>query len=129
MKQYLYPFSAMVDQQSLKTALLLNAVDPSIGGVLIRGHKGTGKSTAARALAQLLPDIRVVKDSPFNSSAGRYIRAERITPQERNFRIAVDATLRQAALRQAREGGKRKGSLSVKVDDFRKSGQQRHWRS
>jgi magnesium chelatase subunit D len=66
MKQYLYPFSAIVDQKALKTALLLNAVDPSIGGVLIRGHKGTGKSTAARALAQLLPDIKAVKDSPFN---------------------------------------------------------------
>ncbi len=67
MKQYQYPFSAIVEQKALKTALLLNAVDPSIGGVLIRGHKGTGKSTAARALAQLLPFIEVLKDSPFNS--------------------------------------------------------------
>ncbi len=66
MRHYLYPFSAIVDQNALKTALLLNAVDPSIGGVLIRGHKGTGKSTAARALAQLLPDIKVAKDNPFN---------------------------------------------------------------
>jgi magnesium chelatase subunit D len=67
MKQYLYPFSAIAGQNALKTALLLNAVDPSIGGVLIRGHKGTGKSTAARALAQLLPYIEVLEDCPFNS--------------------------------------------------------------
>ena len=66
MKQLLYPFSAIVEQEALKTALLLNAVDPSIGGVLIQGHKGTGKSTAARALAQLLPHIEVSEDSPFN---------------------------------------------------------------
>jgi magnesium chelatase subunit D len=66
MRQYRYPFSAIVEQQALKTALLLNAVDPSIGGVLIQGHKGTGKSTAARALAQLLPFIEVIEDSPFN---------------------------------------------------------------
>lgn len=67
MKQHLYPFSAIVEQKALKTALLLNAVDPSIGGLLIQGHKGTGKSTAARALAQLLPDIEVLENSPFNS--------------------------------------------------------------
>ena len=67
MRRFLYPFSAIVEQEALKTALLLNAVDPSIGGVLIQGHKGTGKSTAARALAQLLPYIKVLEDSPFNS--------------------------------------------------------------
>ncbi len=67
MKRFQYPFSAIVEQETLKTALLLNAVDPSIGGVLVLGHKGTGKSTAARALAHLLPDIEVLEDSPFNS--------------------------------------------------------------
>ena len=49
----------------MRSALLLNAVDPSIGGVLISGHKGTGKSTAVRALAQLLPHINVVEDCPY----------------------------------------------------------------
>ncbi len=56
----LYPFSAIVGQEDLKLALLLNAVSPEVGGILVRGEKGTAKSTAARALAGLLPPIRVV---------------------------------------------------------------------
>jgi len=60
-----YPFSALVGQESLRTALLLGAIDPSLGGVLIRGEKGTAKSTAARALARLLPPVRVVPGCPF----------------------------------------------------------------
>lgn len=55
-----YPFSAIVGQDEMKLALILNAVDPSIGGVLIMGHRGTGKSTAVRGLADLLPEIKVV---------------------------------------------------------------------
>jgi Mg-chelatase subunit ChlI len=55
----IYSFSAIVAQDATRVALLLNAVDPRIGGILIRGPKGTGKSTAARALGQLLPDISV----------------------------------------------------------------------
>ena len=51
----IYPFSALVGQDHMKNALLYNAVDPSIGGVLIRGEKGTGKSTAVRAMAEILP--------------------------------------------------------------------------
>lgn len=61
-----YPFSAIIGQDAMKAALLLNAVDPSIGGVLIRGQKGTGKSTAARALAALLPEIEVVSGCPYH---------------------------------------------------------------
>jgi len=60
-----YPFAALVGQEQLKTALLLNAVYPAIGGVLIRGEKGTAKSTAARSLAALLPPQRVVEGCPF----------------------------------------------------------------
>ncbi|MBN1902875.1 ATP-binding protein [Candidatus Sumerlaeota bacterium] len=67
MKRILFPFSALVNQEEMKTALLLVAVDPSIGGVLISGHKGAGKSTAVRALAGILPAIRVVKGCPYNS--------------------------------------------------------------
>src|SRR5687767_2795357 len=55
-----YPFSAIVGQDEMKLALMLNAVDPSIGGVLIMGHRGTGKSTAVRGLAELLPEIKLV---------------------------------------------------------------------
>ncbi len=63
-----FPFSAIVGQELLKTALLVNAVDPSVGGVLIRGEKGTGKSTAVRALAALLPEISVVEGCPYHCS-------------------------------------------------------------
>ena len=56
-----YPFSAIVGQDEMKLALILSVVDPKIGGVLIMGHRGTGKSTAVRALADLLPEISVVE--------------------------------------------------------------------
>jgi Mg-chelatase subunit ChlI len=60
-----FPFTAIVNQERLKDALLLNAINPRIGGVLIRGAKGTGKSTTVRALADLLPEIETVEDCPF----------------------------------------------------------------
>lgn len=66
-----YPFTAIVGQDLMKLALILNAIDMRIGGVLIRGERGTGKSTAARALAALLPEIDVVADSPFNDDPHR----------------------------------------------------------
>ena len=62
---YLYPFTAIVGQEDLKTALILNAVNPEIGGLLIRGPSGTAKSTAVRGLAGLLPEIKVVADCPY----------------------------------------------------------------
>ncbi|MGV9197861.1 MAG: magnesium chelatase subunit D family protein [Promethearchaeia archaeon] len=61
-----YPFTAIVGQDLMKLALILNAINHKIGGVLIKGTKGTAKSTAVRALADLLPDIKVMKDCPFN---------------------------------------------------------------
>src|SRR5712675_806156 len=62
MERFVYPFSAIVGQDKMKLALVLNAIHPAIGGVLIRGEKGTGKSTAVRALARLLPELTVVAD-------------------------------------------------------------------
>ncbi len=61
----IYPFTAIVGQERMRRALILNAVNPRIGGVLIRGERGTAKSTAARALAALLPEVRVVANCRF----------------------------------------------------------------
>ncbi len=66
-----YPFTAIVGQDRMKRALILNAVDMRIGGVLVRGERGTGKSTAARALAALLPEIDVIADSAYNDDPAR----------------------------------------------------------
>lgn len=63
-----YPFAAIVGQQELKHALLLSAVDPSLGGVLALGDRGTGKTTAVRGLASLLPKIEAVKDCRYKCS-------------------------------------------------------------
>ncbi len=71
-KRQIFPFSAIVGQEKMKLALILNAICPSIGGVLIRGEKGTAKSTAVRALAALLPEIEVVSGCPFNCDPHEY---------------------------------------------------------
>ena len=75
----LYPFSAIVGQDEMKLALLLNAINPSIGGVLIEGEKGTAKSTAVRALPSLLPpmetgtDAMTVVELPINATEDRVV--------------------------------------------------------
>ncbi|WP_425059980.1 Magnesium-chelatase 38 kDa subunit [Sporomusa carbonis] len=61
-----YPFAAIVGQDSMKKGLMLNVINPRLSGILIRGEKGTAKSTAVRALAELLPEIDVVADCPFH---------------------------------------------------------------
>jgi len=61
-----YPFPALVGQDAMKLALILNIINPALGGVLIRGEKGTAKSTAVRGLAELLPEIKVVKGCRFS---------------------------------------------------------------
>jgi magnesium chelatase subunit D len=66
LKNLIFPFTAIVGQEDVKKSLILNAINPSIGGVLIKGDKGTGKTTAVRALADLLPPINVVKGCAFN---------------------------------------------------------------
>jgi magnesium chelatase subunit I len=62
-----FPFTAIVGQEEMKLALILNVIDPKIGGVMIMGDRGTGKSTTVRALVDLLPEIDVVTNDPFNS--------------------------------------------------------------
>jgi Mg-chelatase subunit ChlI len=70
-RRAIFPFTAIVGQERMKRALVLNAVSPQIGGVLIRGERGTAKSTAARALAALLPEIDVVSDCRFGCDPSR----------------------------------------------------------
>jgi magnesium chelatase subunit I len=63
-----FPFAAIIGQEEMKLALQLNVIDPKIGGVMIMGDRGTGKSTTIRALADLLPDITIIKNDPFNTN-------------------------------------------------------------
>ncbi|WP_244603428.1 ATP-binding protein [Methanococcoides sp. NM1] len=65
-KRVMYPISAIVGQEMMLRALILNAINPSIGGVLIRGQKGTAKSTAVRGLAEILPEIEVIGGCKYN---------------------------------------------------------------
>ncbi|MFG2522927.1 putative cobaltochelatase [Streptomyces sp. NPDC048527] len=65
-----YPFTALVGQDDLRLALLLNAVSPAVGGVLVRGEKGTAKSTAVRALSALIPEVEVVAGCRFSCAPG-----------------------------------------------------------
>jgi Mg-chelatase subunit ChlI len=83
-----YPFTAIVGQERMRRSLVLNAVDPRIGGVLIRGERGTAKSTAARAMAALLPEIKVFADSPFNDDPNSpntwsdWVKEQKVDPSE-----------------------------------------------
>jgi magnesium chelatase subunit I len=67
-KRRVFPFTGIIGQSEMKLALILNVTDPKIGGVMIMGDRGTGKSTTIRALVDILPEIDVVPDDPFNSS-------------------------------------------------------------
>jgi magnesium chelatase subunit I len=71
-----FPFAAIIGQDEMKLALQLNVIDPKIGGVMIMGDRGTGKSTTIRALADLLPDITIIKNDPFNTDPLAYSEKE-----------------------------------------------------
>ncbi|MHA1594327.1 MAG: magnesium chelatase subunit D family protein [Candidatus Baldrarchaeia archaeon] len=97
-RRFVFPFTAIVGQEKMKKALILNAINPRIGGVLIRGQKGTAKSTAVRALADLLPEIYVVEGCPFNCNPfdpaemcdicyEKYERSEQLPAVKRKVRI------------------------------------------
>jgi magnesium chelatase subunit I len=84
-----YPFVAIIGQEEMKRALILNIIDPYIGGVMVMGHRGTGKSTSVRALASMMPPIKAVLDCPFHcppeNTAGL---CERCTDPERTHLIS-----------------------------------------
>ena len=67
----MYPFTAIIGQEEMKFAAMMNIIDPNIGGIMVMGDRGTGKSTTVRALVDLLPLIDVVKDDAFMSSRRR----------------------------------------------------------
>ncbi|MGQ9625131.1 MAG: VWA domain-containing protein [Candidatus Bathycorpusculaceae bacterium] len=102
-KRLVYPFSAVVGLDKLKLAILINAINPKIGGLVIRGPKGSGKSTVVRALTDILPKISVVKDCPFNCNpydlsnmcpkcAQKYRDGENLSVEEREM-VVVDLPL------------------------------------
>ena len=66
-----FPFVAIVDQEEMKRALILNIIDPGVGGALIRGEKGTAKSTAVRSLVDVLPDVEYVEGCRFRCDPSR----------------------------------------------------------
>ncbi|MGC8895718.1 MAG: VWA domain-containing protein [Candidatus Bathyarchaeia archaeon] len=102
-KRLVFPFSAIVGLDKLKLAILVNAINPKIGGLLIKGPKGSGKSTIVRALADILPKILVVKDCSFNCNphdpsnmcpkcSEKYKRGEKLPVGEREM-VVVDLPL------------------------------------
>ena len=91
-----FPFTAIVGQEEMKRGLIVNVIDPSIGGLLIMGEKGTAKSTAVRALVELLPNADAVKGCPFNctpqgplcSNCGRLLQVGELpSPESRKMRV------------------------------------------
>src|SRR2546421_3650144 len=84
-----YPFSAVVGQPGMKRALILAAIDPGLGGVLIRGSKGSAKSTAVRALAALLPEIDFFEGDPFHRAPGEEVPGWPLPDEARPARAPV----------------------------------------
>ena len=88
-----FPFTAIVGQEEMKLALILNVIDPKIGGVMIMGDRGTGKSTTIRAIADLLPEIEVVNDDMFNSHASDYDLMSDLVKQQIENKLSIDTHL------------------------------------
>ncbi|MDY6832669.1 MAG: ATP-binding protein [Thermodesulfobacteriota bacterium] len=97
-----YPFTAIVGQEKMKLALILNVIQPGLSGVLIRGEKGTAKSTAVRALADILPEIDIFTDDPFQLAPGEEDDIYREIARALNLPGADDGHLPVAARRKVR---------------------------
>ena len=96
-----YPFAALVGQDDMTLALQIVAVDQAVGGVLIMGDRGTGKSTAVRALADLLPPIKVVSGcaygcDPASLGAGQVCASCGLTPSKKTEVRAVPVEIGRA---------------------------------
>ena len=97
-RRILFPFTAIVELEKLKLAMIINAINGGIGGLLVRGPKGSGKTTAVRALTDILPKILAVKDCPFNcnpydpsymcsSCSQTYMKNRSFSTEEREMRV------------------------------------------
>lgn len=93
-----FPFTAIVGQEEMKLALILNVIDPKIGGVMIMGDRGTGKSTTVRALVDLLPEIQVVADDPFNSDPADHELMSQETREKLDRGEPLQTTTRKIAM-------------------------------
>nr|YP_009391174.1 Mg chelatase subunit e [Dipterocladia arabiensis]ARW59318.1 Mg chelatase subunit e [Dipterocladia arabiensis] len=89
----MFPFTAIIGQEEMKLALILNVIDPKIGGVMIMGDRGTGKSTTIRAIADLLPEIEIVSDDLFNSHISDYDLMSDLTKQRIDKGISLSTEL------------------------------------
>lgn len=93
-----FPFTAIVGQEEMKLALILNVIDPKIGGVMIMGDRGTGKSTTVRALVDLLPEIKVVSNDPFNSDPEDPEMMSQEAKERRERNETLETTTRKIAM-------------------------------
>nr|WGH13727.1 Mg chelatase subunit e [Lophurella pseudocorticata] len=88
-----FPFTAIIGQEEMKLALVLNVIDPKIGGVMIMGDRGTGKSTTIRAIADLLPEIEIVSDDVFNSHPYDYDLMSDLAKQQIESKVNLKTQL------------------------------------
>ncbi|MFN3385263.1 MAG: magnesium chelatase ATPase subunit I [Candidatus Thermochlorobacter sp.] len=89
-REKVFPFSAIVGQDEMKRCLLLNIVEPRIGGVLVMGHRGTGKSTTVRALADVLPMIERAQGDLYNRTVEEVMQAEALNGKKKTLHLRAE---------------------------------------